>query len=69
MRKTVILIGLGVALVGSPAAAAGKSANPAQEKKYCLQYSTDTGSRINRVECRTRKEWAKLGVYVDELTN
>jgi hypothetical protein len=42
---------------------------PAKEKTYCLQFSLDTGSRINRMECRTKKEWALLGVDVDNLTD
>jgi len=41
----------------------------APEKTYCLQFSLDTGSRINRVECKTKKQWALLGVDVDHLTD
>jgi len=37
------------------------------ERTYCLQYTQDTGSRINRTECRTKKDWERLGVDVDEL--
>ena len=36
-----------------------------QEKTYCFQFSLDTGSRINRMECKTRKQWEMLGVDVD----
>jgi hypothetical protein len=37
----------------------------AKEKTYCFQFSLDTGSRINRMECKTRKQWELLGVDVD----
>ena len=36
-----------------------------QQKTYCFQFSLDTGSRINRTECKTRKQWEMLGVDVD----
>ena len=60
-----------VMLMASPAAAqqSGKGRKAPAEKTYCLQYSLDTGSRINRTECRTKEEWARLGVDVDELTD
>jgi hypothetical protein len=61
----------GLAMMASPAAAAqppaSKSRPQVQEKTYCFQYATDTGSRINRTECKTKTEWARLGVDVDEL--
>jgi hypothetical protein len=64
---------LGTILVAVPAAAADPQSNTvaakptAKEKTYCLQYALDTGSRINRVDCKTKKEWARLGVDVDDL--
>ena len=68
MNYKGILVLAGMALMASPAAAAEQSAKArGQEKAYCFKYATDTGSRISRLECRTKKEWARLGVDVDEL--
>ena len=36
-----------------------------KEQTYCFQFSLDTGSRINRMECKTKKQWELLGVDVD----
>ena len=65
-----IVVLASVTLMASPAAAeqSAKARPATPEKTYCLQYSLDTGSRINRTECRTKKDWARLGVDVDELT-
>jgi len=70
MRYKGIVVLAGMALTTAPAAAeqSGKARPATPEKTYCLQYSLDTGSRINRTECRTKKDWARLGVDVDELT-
>ena len=59
-----------LSLIASQATAADQSKkNRGQEaeKTYCFQYSSDTGSRINKTECRTKKEWALLGVDVDDV--
>ena len=49
-------------------AAAKSSAAPApaaQEKRYCMQYDTITGSRTRaRTECRTKADWARRGVDI-----
>ena len=39
------------------------------DAKYCLDQSPDesTGTRIYTHECRTKSEWAKRGVDIDEL--
>jgi hypothetical protein len=57
-------------VLATPATVAGADPKKAaqDQQKYCIQYEQDTGSRINRVECRTKAEWAKLGVYLDDLT-
>ena len=74
MQYTAIALALGTLLVAAPAVAAGDppgntvAAKPAaKEKTYCLQYSLDTGTRINRVECKTKKEWQRLGIDLDDL--
>ena len=67
---------LGTLLVTTPTTAAEtsnsntvapKSQVAAKAKTYCLQFGIDTGSRIARVDCKTKKEWAMLGIDVDEV--
>lgn len=43
-----------------------KPAAQSDEKKYCLQYDDLVGSRITKSECRTKQDWAKRGVDLDE---
>ena len=55
----------------SPAAATqtepGAGAPPASaDARYCLRLEAFTGSRIETVRCKTRQDWAELGVDVDE---
>jgi hypothetical protein len=33
--------------------------------KYCISYDDLVGSRLTQKECKTREEWAKAGVDVD----
>lgn len=40
----------------------------AGEKVYCTS-GTITGSRVSKQECKTKSEWKKDGVDIDELTN
>ena len=51
----------------SPAALQKKAKKPASEQKYCLQIEASTGTRVNRKECKTKSQWAREGVNVDEL--
>ena len=73
MRTKGILAFTALALIASQATAqqsgqnSAKDRGQAQERTYCFQFSQDTGSRISRTECKTRKQWALLGVEVDEL--
>ena len=64
-----IVVLAGVTLLAFPAAAQqpAKARQAPAEKTYCLRYTQDTGSHLTRTECRTKKEWARLGVDVDEL--
>jgi len=58
-------------LTSAPAAAADPAGNKtaAQDRtKYCIEIEASTGSRINKMECRTKAEWASLGVDVDEIS-
>jgi len=68
----LVCVTLGALLISVPAAAQQSpqsntvAPKPApKEQTYCFQFSLDTGSRINRTECKTRKQWALLGVDVD----
>ena len=76
MTRTLIIAALS-ALVATPAAAAGeaqsasaKESRPAAEKsketKYCLTYEAITGSRNEKTECRTKAQWARMGIDVDK---
>ena len=73
MHHKLFAIVAGSVLVSAPALAESPESNSvaakpaAKEKTYCLQFGLDTGSRINRVECKTKREWAQVGVDVDEV--
>ena len=71
-----------LAVLGTPAlaatdtAAASKPADSAQaakaassvDRKYCITSDeTTTDTRIRTPECRTKSEWTKRGVDIDEL--
>jgi hypothetical protein len=70
MPYTTKLALLGLILAAAPASAA----DPARDKaaaeaktKYCIEVEASTGSRINKMECRTKAEWALLGVDVGQV--
>ena len=71
MHVNKVLLGIAIAGLAMPAAAAGnrteKASADAKETKYCIQYEKSTGSRIRGSECLTKAEWAKRGVDVDNL--
>jgi len=69
MSNITKLAALSLILATAPAAAdPAKNKTAAQDQtKYCIQVEASTGSRINKMECRTRADWAQLGVDVDEV--
>jgi len=69
MRQVAKLALLSLILAAAPAAAdPAKDKAAVQDKtKYCIQIDAMTGSRINKVECRTKAEWAQLGVDIDQV--
>ena len=74
MKFSAVAAAFATLVIASPASAWDTAqgntvaAKPqAKEKTYCLQFALDTGSRINRVECKTKREWSALGVDVDDL--
>ena len=71
MVKVLATVGLSLILASTAATAspnAKPESKPASEQQYCLTFDSDTGSHISRTECRTKKEWRKLGVDVDEMS-
>ncbi|MFL6731940.1 MAG: hypothetical protein ACJ8EP_06300 [Sphingomicrobium sp.] len=62
-------------LASATAAAAPPSAgskgpsktNADQTLKYCVESEPFTGSKVVKTECKTKAEWAKEGVNVDQL--
>ena len=47
-------------------------AAPAQAQsapKYCIAYDDVTGSRVPQQECKTREQWAKEGVNLEEAAS
>jgi hypothetical protein len=57
---------------GTAASPAGNSNVPAKPAradttKYCVEVEASTGSLLKMTQCKTRAEWAKEGVDVDQL--
>lgn len=74
MSKFLASMGLGLMLASTAAAAADTAQKPADKPAtkssaptYCIRLEPDTGSHYVRTECRTKEDWARLGVDVDEL--
>lgn len=63
----VAALSLVLAAPATAADPASKRATVQDQTKYCIQVEAATGSRINKIECRTRAEWAQLGVDVDQV--
>lgn len=64
-------LALALSLVGSasqpppyPPAAAAPPGTP--QTLYCLRVDPLIGSRIETIQCKTRDEWAMLGLDVDQ---
>ena len=43
------------------------TASSGQDVKYCMESEPFTGSKVIKTECKTKAEWAKEGVNVDQL--
>jgi len=71
MVKVLATVGLSLifAATATTAPPAAKPSSDASKQTYCLTFADDTGSHINRTECRTKKEWKQLGVDVDQLSS
>ena len=67
MALTHLIAALSMVSVAQiPSADQGPGAPPGgPATRYCLRVEPVTGSRIERIECWTREEWAEQGVNVD----
>jgi len=67
-----LIIALGVIAAASPVSASVQDPVPpgapagTPETKYCMHIEAITGSRIEKLKCWTRDEWAEQGVDVDK---
>ena len=63
------LIATATAIAAAPAAVAARDIGPAPagtpDTIYCMRIEAVTGTRLERVMCWTRAEWAGQGVDVD----
>ena len=75
MRTKLMIAIIALPMLAAPSAAQqssssgqAQSAKPAQakEKKYCLRYENQTGSRLQPSVCKTKAQWAKDGVNVGD---
>ena len=68
-KLIALALGFGLFVSAAPAAAQASDGNTVAPKEqiYCLEFKEDTGSHVNRRECRTKQEWKRLGVDVDDL--
>jgi hypothetical protein len=64
---TIVVLSLIVAAPAAAAEPASKRTTAQDQTKYCIEVEAMTGSRISKMECRTKAEWAQLGVDVDEV--
>lgn len=60
--------GTGGAAENSASIQAPKASAALPEKVYCTS-GTITGSRVVKTECKTKSQWAKEGVDVNDLMN
>lgn len=73
MTSKQIIAAVGMALIAAPAsaetvAAAVKSSKEtaAKETKYCTK-EANTGTRMETKDCRTKAEWARDGVNIEDF--
>ena len=68
MTNAATFLVLSLALAAAPAAADTKKKSVEAQAKYCIRLEASTGSRMSKIECRTKAEWEELGVDVSEAT-
>jgi hypothetical protein len=50
------------AKASASSAEGGGAAKAAESKKYCLNVTPDTATRMSKRQCKTKAEWADQGV-------
>ena len=72
MAHKEIVLALGMIVAATPVSATIQDSAPATgapagtpETRYCMRIEAITGSRIEKLKCWTRQEWAEQGVDVD----
>ena len=73
MAYKELIVALGMIVAASPVSAAirepvlpGPSPTDAPDTRYCLRIEAITGSRIEKLKCWTRQEWAEQEVDLDK---
>ena len=66
----VAALACAAAMSAAAAVASGPTSRPAPsdsaDTRYCLRIEAVTGTRLERIKCWTRAEWAEQGVDVDK---
>lgn len=67
MAHIGLLVALSMAALPLPANPGAKDAPAGSPTtRYCLRVEPITGSRIETIQCKTREDWAELGLDVDQ---
>jgi hypothetical protein len=67
MNELVVALMMSAAALPLPVNPGAPAAPPGgPETRYCLRVDPIIGSRIETIQCRTRDDWADLGVNVDK---
>ena len=73
MALKILITALGMIVATSPVSAAQPEPTPttvapaaSPDARYCLRIEAVTGTRLEKVRCWTRQEWAELDVDVDK---
>jgi hypothetical protein len=73
MAYKELAVALGMIAATSPVSAASSKPTPpaiapteSPDAKYCLRVEPFTGTRLETIQCWTRREWADQGVDVDK---
>ena len=65
--QLVLVLAVSLAALPPPATPGASGAPPGSPMtRYCLRIEPVTGSRIETIQCRTREEWAELGLDIDQ---
>ncbi len=73
MAHKILIVAFSMIVAASPISAANPEPSLATgaptaspDAKYCMRIEAITGSRLEKVKCWTRDEWAEQGVDVDQ---